>query len=79
MWLGEQMTEYGIGNGTSLIIFAGIISRLPDGITSLVQNTQVGKNLAGTIGFIAIIVNAYKENETLRRHCAQKFTDRHRR
>ena len=55
MWLGEQMTEYGIGNGTSLIIFAGIISRLPDGITSLVQNTQVGKNLAGTIGFIAII------------------------
>ena len=29
MWLGEQMTEYGIGNGISLIIMAGIVARLP--------------------------------------------------
>lgn len=32
MWLGEQITEKGIGNGISLIIFAGIVSRIPDGI-----------------------------------------------
>lgn len=32
MWLGEQITEKGIGNGISLIIFAGIVSRLPDGL-----------------------------------------------
>ena len=37
MWLGEQMTEQGIGNGTSLIIFAGIVERLPGSSLSLVQ------------------------------------------
>ena len=35
MWLGEQITSKGIGNGISLIIFIGIISRLPSGITML--------------------------------------------
>ncbi|MDI6774716.1 MAG: preprotein translocase subunit SecY [Verrucomicrobiota bacterium] len=34
MWLGEQMTEYGIGNGISLVITVGIVSRLPDSIYS---------------------------------------------
>ena len=29
MWLGEQITEFGIGNGISIILFAGILSRLP--------------------------------------------------
>lgn len=37
MWLGEQIQEYGIGNGISLIITAGIISRLPAAIYQLVQ------------------------------------------
>src|SRR5262249_26774726 len=35
MWLGEQIDEYGIGNGISLIIMAGIIARIPDATTSL--------------------------------------------
>ncbi len=35
MWLGELITEYGIGNGVSLIIFAGIVSRLPAGLAQL--------------------------------------------
>jgi len=35
MWIGEQITENGIGNGISLLIFAGIISRLPNGVVSL--------------------------------------------
>jgi preprotein translocase subunit SecY len=39
MWLGEQITEHGIGNGISLIIFVGIISRLPTAI--LVEVTQL--------------------------------------
>lgn len=34
MWLGEQMTEYGIGNGISMIIFIGIVARMPFGIRS---------------------------------------------
>ena len=32
MWMGEQITEFGIGNGISIILFAGIISRFPDSI-----------------------------------------------
>ena len=35
MWIGEEITQKGIGNGISLIIFAGIVSRLPDGIATL--------------------------------------------
>jgi preprotein translocase subunit SecY len=42
MWLGEQITERGIGNGMSLIIFVGIIVRLPDAIIELVQKVQSG-------------------------------------
>jgi preprotein translocase subunit SecY len=37
-WLGEQITEKGIGNGVSMIIFAGIISRLPAGIKEIVED-----------------------------------------
>ena len=45
MWLGEQVTTRGVGNGVSLIIFAGIVSRLPAGITqalSLARSGQIG-------------------------------------
>ena len=41
MWLGEQITERGIGNGMSLIIFVGIIVGLPAAIESIYQNTFV--------------------------------------
>ena len=37
MWLGEQITERGIGNGMSLLIFAGIVVGLPRGIEDLYQ------------------------------------------
>ena len=37
MWLGEQITERGIGNGISLIIFAGIVIRIPSAISQLFQ------------------------------------------
>jgi preprotein translocase subunit SecY len=43
MWLGEQITERGIGNGISLIIFAGIVARLPSAITSTYQFVQEGE------------------------------------
>ena len=35
MWLGEQITEFGIGNGISIILFAGILSRIPTSVSSL--------------------------------------------
>jgi preprotein translocase subunit SecY len=51
MWIGEQMTEKGIGNGISLIIFAGVVSRLPDGVGIIVQYLQ-----AGTISFLNVLL-----------------------
>ena len=43
MWLGEQMTEQGIGNGTSLIIFAGIVDRLPGAGMHLMELVRAGE------------------------------------
>ena len=54
MWMGEQVTEFGIGNGISIILFASIISRLPSGAWSLVTNLAAGS--LSWIAFIAIIV-----------------------
>lgn len=42
MWLGEQITEKGIGNGISLIIFGGIISRLPLSAYNMIRQVQIG-------------------------------------
>lgn len=42
MWLGEQITEKGIGNGISLIIFIGIIARFPDAVVQEIQYVWVG-------------------------------------
>lgn len=44
MWLGEQITEKGVGNGISLIIFAGIVARVPAGVNAIYQN-YLNKNL----------------------------------
>lgn len=41
MWIGEQITEHGIGNGISLIIFAGIISRYPEGFIKMFQKIRL--------------------------------------
>ncbi len=43
MWLGEQITERGIGNGISLIIFAGIVARFPNAVLSTVRLMQAGE------------------------------------
>ena len=40
MWLGEQITEFGIGNGISIILFAGIVSRFPSMLMNMVQGVQ---------------------------------------
>ncbi|MEA1938460.1 MAG: preprotein translocase subunit SecY [Pseudomonadota bacterium] len=42
MWLGEQITSRGVGNGISLIIFAGIVARLPAAIVGLLEQVRVG-------------------------------------
>jgi preprotein translocase subunit SecY len=51
MWLGEQIDEYGIGNGISLIIMAGIIARVPWATRELIQNMSFTTGAqAGTVG-----------------------------
>ena len=55
MWIGEQITAKGVGNGISLIIFAGIVSRLPDGLKIIFQYLQAGTvNILNVILFAAI-------------------------
>ncbi|MGQ9823523.1 MAG: preprotein translocase subunit SecY [Desulfotomaculales bacterium] len=51
MWIGEQITEKGIGNGISLLIFAGIVSRVPAGAVRVVEYLK-----AGTINFFSIFL-----------------------
>ncbi len=64
MWLGEQITERGIGNGISLIIFAGIVARMPDAVIKTSRLVTSGEMsffgvlflLAFMIGVIAFII-----------------------
>lgn len=57
MWLGEQMTERGIGNGISMIIFAGIVVRLPAGVAGTIQAIQRGDfSLFTLIGILVVMV-----------------------
>jgi preprotein translocase subunit SecY len=54
MWLGEQITDRGIGNGMSLLIFAGIVAGLPRGVEELYQKIQT--NAWGSFTVMAVIV-----------------------
>ncbi|MDD3396641.1 MAG: preprotein translocase subunit SecY [Acidaminococcaceae bacterium] len=55
MWIGEQITAKGIGNGISLIIFAGIVSRLPDGLKVMYQYLQAGTINLFNVAIFAIL------------------------
>ncbi|MCR2043511.1 preprotein translocase subunit SecY [Anaerosalibacter massiliensis] len=56
MWLGEQITDKGIGNGISLIIFVGIISRIPSEVKKMIGLYKAGS--ASIIGLILFVVFA---------------------
>jgi preprotein translocase subunit SecY len=56
MWLGELITEKGIGNGISFIIFAGIVSRVPSGILRFLESPNVVQGLV--FGIFAIVAVA---------------------
>ncbi len=56
MWLGEQIDKYGIGNGVSLILTAGIIARMPDAIMWVVNNFDPSQAAeAGKIGLLEVV------------------------
>ena len=57
MWLGEQITERGLGNGISIIIFGGIVSGLPNALASLLELVRTGSmNILSAILIVAIVV-----------------------
>ena len=58
MWIGEKITEKGIGNGISMLIFTGIISGLFNGIISNIQTAIVTGTASGWLAALAIIVVA---------------------
>ena len=60
MWLGEQITNKGIGNGVSMIIFIGIVSRLPSAISSIwsLIMPQSGFSITGLLMALAIVIGA---------------------
>ncbi len=56
MWLGEQVTERGVGNGVSLIIFAGIVAGLPGAVLSTLEQVRNGEMSSLTVIAILLIV-----------------------
>ncbi|MBI2605233.1 MAG: preprotein translocase subunit SecY [Deltaproteobacteria bacterium] len=56
MWLGEQITERGIGNGVSLIIFAGIAAGIPSGVSNTVSLARSGELSALTLLLVSAII-----------------------
>lgn len=59
MWIGELITEKGIGNGISLIVFAGVVSRIPGGIAYLIEYAQQGvMNIVFILIFLVVALAA---------------------
>lgn len=54
MWLGEQITDFGIGNGISIIIFAGIIAQIPSELAQTIKLLQVGE--ISIISLLSLII-----------------------
>ncbi len=72
MWLGEQITEFGIGNGISIILFSSIISRLPNSIVTTIRNVMAGNlqwwlAVLMFLGALAIIILIVFVNDAERR------------
>src|SRR4030095_6639369 len=56
MWLGEQTTSRGVGNGISLIIFAGIVAQLPQYVVQALELTRTGSMSSGALILILVLV-----------------------
>lgn len=72
MWIGEQITEHGIGNGISLIIFCGIVARFPEAISTVIDYLKVGtispfQLILFIVIALAMIVMVIEVNEGQRR------------
>lgn len=56
MWLGEQITEKGIGNGISMLIFSGIVSNIPSSVSSVFQQVREGQLQFLSLVFISVTI-----------------------
>ena len=56
MWIGDKITEKGIGNGSSVIIFAGIISRIPTDVIKISQQVKSGEVAPWVIVILAVVI-----------------------
>jgi preprotein translocase subunit SecY len=84
MWLGEQINQRGIGNGISLIIFAGIVSRLPRAVWVLIQTVQRGDLnpvfiivvFGIFVGVIALVIYEQRGQRKIPVHYAKRVVGR---
>jgi len=85
VWLGEQINQRGIGNGISLLIFAGIVARMPDAVLSLVQWVQqgTGANVVFLVvlallfvGIIALVIYEQQGQRKIPVHYAKRIVGR---
>ena len=80
MWLGEQINEKGVGNGASLLIFAGIAAGIPQGTANLWSIVQKGELSGGfalaLVGFMALIVGVIIFLETGQRRIPVQYSQR---
>lgn len=72
VWFGEKITKYGVGNGISLLIFAGIVARIPNGISTLITIISAGQLsilalISIVLMFVIIVVLVVYEQEGERR------------
>jgi len=62
MWMGEQVTEFGVGNGISIILFAGILSRVPSMVSGMITGVQTWSSVrAGTTTMESLTAAGYTE------------------
>jgi preprotein translocase subunit SecY len=80
MWLGEQISERGIGNGISMIIFAGIVARLPQAVSTTTQFVREGEmsifTLLGITAFMILIVGVIIFVERAQRRIPVQYAKR---
>lgn len=81
MWLGEQVTERGIGNGISMIIFAGIVAGLPAAVGKTLEQVREGQLqvivlfliIAAVIGVVAFVVYVERAQRRISIHYARRM------
>jgi preprotein translocase subunit SecY len=80
MWMGEQITERGVGNGISMLIFAGIVSRLPSALGGTLELVHTGELsyffvialLVGVLAVLAFVVFVERGQRRIPVHHAQR-------